>query len=186
MARAPSVVDGAFSFVAPSFVAPSFVAPSFVAPTPRACAIRGSGRGCSPLAGQSERRSPTPQGHQSLGLAQIVGDVAIGTFLARVAGPFEPPAPATALPALTKMPCRWHCERQRQDDGIHRHAAGNVLHSLVSSLPTEPPFFGRALNNCNLIFVGQPLKLFARLPDRLFRTDPLVRAALGAALIGAG
>src|SRR5215813_13376726 len=35
------------------------------------------------------------------------------------------------------------------------------------SPPCRPglPSFGRALNNCNLIFAGQPLKLFARLPD---------------------
>ncbi len=82
----------------------------------------------------------TPQGHQSLGLVQIVACVATGTCLVQVAGHFDSLAPATALPALTKMPCRWHCERQRQDDGIHQHAAGNVLHSLVSSLPTGPPF----------------------------------------------
>jgi hypothetical protein len=86
------------------------------------------------------------------------------TCLAAVAGPFDSLAPATALPALTKTPCRWDCERQRQDGGIHRPAAGNVLHSLVSSLPTGPPFLRSGLNNCNLIFGGQPLKLFARCP----------------------
>jgi hypothetical protein len=131
-------------------------------PDSRACP-QGSGRLLAP-SGQGERRWPTPQGHQGLGLVQIVAYVAIGTCLARVAGRFDSLAPATALPTLTKMPCRWHCERPRQDDGIHRHAAGNVLHSIVSSLPTEPPFFGRKLNNCNLIFGGQPLKLFARCP----------------------
>ena len=134
----------------------------FRGPDPRACP-QGSGRLLAP-SGQGERRWPTPQGHQGLGPVQIVAYVAIGTCLARVAGRFDSLAPATALPTLTKMPCRWHCERPRQDDGIHRHAAGNVLHSLVSSLPTGPPFFGRKLNNCNLIFGGQPLKLFARCP----------------------
>jgi hypothetical protein len=82
----------------------------------------------------------TPRGHRSLGLAQIVACVAIGICLGQVAGSFDSLAPATAPPALTKMPCRWHCERQRQDGGIHRPAAGNALHSLVSSLPTGPPF----------------------------------------------
>jgi hypothetical protein len=121
VARAPSVVDGAFSFVAPT----------------RAC-NQGSGRSLARR--QGERRQLTPQEHQSLGLVQVVAYVATGTCLAQVAGRFDSLAPATALPAPTKMPCRWHCERLRQDDGIHRHAAGNVLHSLVSSLPTGPPF----------------------------------------------
>jgi len=67
---------------------------------------------------------------------QTVADVATGACLGRVAGFFELLAPAIALPAPTKMPCRWHCERPRQGDGIHRHAAGNVLHSLVS-LPAD-------------------------------------------------
>src|SRR5215475_8455336 len=129
-------------------------------PDPGAC-HQGSG-GRSPHRDRASDASPTPLGYQSLGLVQVVAYVATGTCLAQVAGPFDSLAPATARPAPTKMPCRWHCERPRQDDGIHRPAAGNVLHSLVSSLPTEPPFFGRELNNCNLIFEGQPLKLFAR------------------------
>src|SRR5262249_3762285 len=82
-------------------------------------------------------------GHQCLGLARIVASTVIGIYLGLVAGLFEPLAPAIALPALTRMSCRWRCERQRQDGGIHRHAAGNVRHSLVSSLPTGPPSFGR-------------------------------------------
>jgi hypothetical protein len=47
-----------------------------------------------------------------------------GTYLGLVAALFGPLAPAIALAALTKMPCRWHCERQRQDGGIHPRAAG--------------------------------------------------------------
>ena len=122
MAIAPSVVDGAFLFGDP---------------TP---GMRSRVRAVARPIGTGRATLPTPRRHQSLGLARIVACVAIGIFLAQVAGPFDSLAPATALPTLTKMPCRWHCERLRQDDGIHRHAAGNVLHSLVSSLPTGPPF----------------------------------------------
>src|SRR5215470_15911426 len=57
------------------------------------------------------------------------------TCLGRVVGRFESRAPSSALPALTKMPCRCRCEPQWQGGGIHRSAAGSVLHSLVSSLP---------------------------------------------------
>jgi hypothetical protein len=64
-----------------------------------------------------------------------------GTSLGWVAGLFEAQALPNALPALTKMPCRSHFPHQRQSDGIHRHAAGNVLHSLASSLPIGPPPF---------------------------------------------
>jgi hypothetical protein len=52
--------------------------------------------------------------------------------------PFEAQAPPNGPPALTKMTCRWHCPHQRQGGGIHQRAAGNVLHSLVSSLPIGP------------------------------------------------
>jgi hypothetical protein len=62
----------------------------------------------------------------------------VGTCLGQTAGPPEFLAPASALPALTKTPCRWRCERQWQGDGIHRRVAGNVLHSLVSS-PADRP-----------------------------------------------
>jgi hypothetical protein len=68
---------------------------------------------------------------------QIVACAA--TSLGWVAGLFEAQVPPNALPALTKMPCRWHFPHQRQGDGTHRRAAGNVLHSLVSSLPIGPP-----------------------------------------------
>jgi hypothetical protein len=65
-----------------------------------------------------------------------------GTSLGSIAKLFESQALPNALPALTKMPCRWHCPHQRQRGGIHQHAARNVLHSLVSSLRTDPsPFF---------------------------------------------
>jgi hypothetical protein len=87
---------------------------------------------------------------------QIVAYALVGIYPGWVAGLFEALAPPSALPALTKMPCRWHCERQWQGDGIHRHAAGNVLHSLVPSLPIgPPPFFisDRKLKIC-LIFVA--------------------------------
>jgi hypothetical protein len=56
------------------------------------------------------------------------------------------------------MPYRWHCERRWQGDGIHLHAAGNVLHSLVSSLPIgPPPFFisDRKLKICLILIVTQ-------------------------------
>ena len=125
MARAPSVVDGAFSLVGPPA-------------TPRAC-HQGSGVVARPLVRASDASLPLSD-TEGLGLVQIVAYVAIVTCLAAVAGPFDSLASATALPALTKTPCRWDCERQRQDGGIHRRAAGNVLHSLVSSLPTGPPF----------------------------------------------
>jgi hypothetical protein len=61
------------------------------------------------------------------------------------------------------MPCRWHCERQKQDGGIHRHAAGNALHSLVSSLPTG--FSCPIVSSRTAIefFVSRLPKLFARL-----------------------
>jgi hypothetical protein len=62
-----------------------------------------------------------------------VGDLSWGGCWA-----FEALAPPNALPALTKMPCHRHCERQWQGDGIHRHAAGNVLHSLCF-LPADRP-----------------------------------------------
>src|SRR5260370_31245585 len=86
-----------------------------------------------------------------------------GTCLGLVAALFEPLAPAIALAALTKMPCRWHCERQRQDGDIHRLAAGNALHSLVSSLPTG--FSCPIVSSRNVIefFVSRLPKLFARL-----------------------
>jgi hypothetical protein len=61
-----------------------------------------------------------------------------GISLGWVAGLFESQAPPNGPPALTKMPCRWHCPHQRQGGGIHQHAAGNVLHSLLSSLPIGP------------------------------------------------
>src|SRR5260370_4272362 len=86
-----------------------------------------------------------------------------GTCLGLVAALFEPLAPAIALAALTKMPCRWHCERQRQDGDIHRLAAGNALHSLVSSLPTG--FTCPIVSSRTVIefFVSRLPKLFARL-----------------------
>ena len=89
---------------------------------------------------------------------QIVAYAVFGTYLGRVAGLFESLAPPNALPALTKMPCRWHCERQWQGDGIHRHAAGNVLHSLVppcrsAHLPSLCFMSDRRLKIC-LIFVA--------------------------------
>jgi hypothetical protein len=89
-------------------------------------------------------------------LVQIVAYAGFRAYLGWVAGLFEFLAPANALPSLTKMPCRWHCERQLQGDGIHRHAAGNVLHSLVSSLPIGPsPFFSPVGNSrLYLIFVA--------------------------------
>jgi hypothetical protein len=62
---------------------------------------------------------------------------------------FDFPAPATALPALTKKPCRWDCERRWQGSGIHRHAAGNVLYSFTSFLPTAHL----------LLFSGRKLKM---------------------------
>src|SRR5438445_4954105 len=111
MARAPSVVDGAFSFGASRDA--------------RASHQGSGGRSVARPTAQGRATLATPRGHRSLGLAQIVACVAIGICLGQVAGPFDSLAPATALPALTKMPCRWHCERQRQDGGIHRPAAGN-------------------------------------------------------------
>jgi hypothetical protein len=62
-----------------------------------------------------------------------------GISLGWVAGLFESQAPPNRPPAPTKMPRRWHCPHQRQGGGIHQHAAGNVLHSLLSSLPISPP-----------------------------------------------
>jgi hypothetical protein len=93
---------------------------------------------------------------------QIVASAVFGTYLGKVAGPFEALAPPNALPALTKMPYHRHCEHHWQGAGIHRHAAGNVLHSLVSSRPIgPPPFFisDRKLQIC-LIFVATQGDLF--------------------------
>jgi hypothetical protein len=42
---------------------------------------------------------------------EIVAYAAFGACLGWVAGLFEALVPASALPALTKKPCRWHCER---------------------------------------------------------------------------
>jgi hypothetical protein len=60
-------------------------------------------------------------------IVQIVALAVIGIYRELVAGPFESLTTAIALQAPTKMPCRWHCEQQRQDGGIPRCAAGNVL-----------------------------------------------------------
>jgi hypothetical protein len=80
---------------------------------------------------------PTPTNPRPT--VQIVALVATGSYraVAKLAEASDFRAPANALPALTKKLCRWHCERHRQDDGIHRHAAGNVLRSRF--LRTDRP-----------------------------------------------
>jgi hypothetical protein len=63
------------------------------------------------------------------------------------------------------MPCRCIAS----DRGKTTAFIGTLPEMFYTHLspPCRPglPSFGRALNNCNLIFAGQPLKLFARLRD---------------------
>ena len=104
--------------------------------------------GPASLAGRTKLDGPIGRGRTRCGwvvpqcginrppIVQIVAYAPNGVCLARLVRPLEFVAPASALLALTKMPCRWHCQHQWQDGGIHRPAAGNVLESLVSSLPT--------------------------------------------------
>jgi hypothetical protein len=83
-----------------------------------------------------------PPDHGEINRPRPIRTVACAAFvicLAAAAGFHGSPAPANAIPALTKKPCRWHCERQWLDGDIHPHAAGNALRSLVSSLSTGPP-----------------------------------------------
>jgi hypothetical protein len=120
-------------------------------------------RGRGPLLA---RRRPTPLGlpgeYPRLGRIQVVA-WAIGICLGQAVGLLVPLAPANALPVPTKKPCRWHCERQWQGDGIHRRVAGNVLHSNVSSLPTG--FFVQSgTQQLYLMFVAQA-KSFVSAPQ---------------------
>src|SRR5258708_9436073 len=66
------------------------------------------------------------------------------------------------------MLCRWHCERQRQDGGIHRHAAGNALHSLAF-LPADRLLLSdREAENCNRILCEPTAQTFRE--ASLYRT----------------